>query len=100
MAVLTGELGARPERTIAYLGPTNRGCCYAVGEEVAADWLRYDPGDSAGALSRIGGRWHFDVAVANRWTLLRAGLLASKIEATTICTQCEADRWFSHRAQG
>lgn len=100
MAALTGAFGARPERTIAYLGPTNRRCCYEVGENVVADWLGYDPGDAARALSRIENRWHFDVAVANRWTLMRAGLLPGNIETSDVCTQCKADHWFSHRAQG
>ena len=97
---LTETFDLDPGRTIAYLGPTNRGCCYEVGDEVAADWLRFDPGDTASALRRVGGRWRFDVAVANRWTLMRAGLEPGNIECSDICTQCAADQWFSHRAQG
>lgn len=94
------RFGAKPERTIAYLGPTNRDCCYEVGDEVVAAWLRYDPVDAAGAVVRHDDRWHFDVAAANRWILLREGLRPEYVEASGICTECGADQWFSHRAQG
>jgi YfiH family protein len=97
---LTMNHRAVPERMIAYLGPTNRGCCYQVGDEVAAAWLRYDPANAANALRFMADRWHFEVAAANRWTLLREGLLPQHIESSDVCTQCESDEWFSHRAQG
>jgi YfiH family protein len=100
VAVMVDTFGARPERMIAYLGPGNLGCCYEVGEDVVAGWLDFDAGDTARALRRAGERWRFDVAVANRWTLMREGLRASNIEWSDVCTQCDADRWFSHRAQG
>ena len=92
--------GAKPDRIVAYLGPTNRECCYEVGDEVVDAWLRYDPGDAAGAATRRSEGWHFDVAAANRWTLLDEGLRPDHVEASEICTECGADNWFSHRAQG
>ncbi len=100
MREMTRTYGARPERTIAYLGPTNRDCCYEVGDEVVTDWSRSDPANAAGAAVRRGDGWHFDVAAANRWSLLREGLRPENIETSEICTECSADQWFSHRAQG
>lgn len=97
---LISVFGASPGRTIAYLGPTNRYCCFEVGDEVIKAWLRYDPLDEAGAVRRHGDRWHFDVAAANYWTLVREGLLSVNIEMSTVCTECASDQWFSHRAQG
>lgn len=100
MAALCDDFGAESDRTIAYLGPANRGCCYEVGDEVVAAWLEFDPGDKARALARVGDRWHFDVVVANRWSLVRRGVRPGNVETSEICTQCRADQWFSHRAQG
>jgi YfiH family protein len=97
---MAAEFGADPARTIAYLGPANRSCCYEIGDEVATGWLRYDPVDAAGALRRCGDRWRFDVVAANRWTLIGEGLRAENIEDSDLCTQCASDHWFSHRAQG
>jgi polyphenol oxidase len=91
---------ARPERTIAYLGPANLACCYQVGEEVVEAWLKGDPSDQARAVVRTAIGWRFDVAAANRWTLIQVGLAPERIELSHVCTQCGPDRWFSHRAQG
>jgi polyphenol oxidase len=94
------DFGAVPQRTIAYLGPTNRSCCYEVGEEVVAAWLNYDPGCAANAVVRRAEGFRFDVAAANRWSLQREGLDPANIDDGGVCTECAADHWFSHRAQG
>jgi YfiH family protein len=93
-------IGAEPKRLIAYLGPANRACCYEVGDDVADQWRCVDGAGEAAALGPCGSKWRFDVAAANRWALLAAGLSPSNIEVSAICTQCEEERWFSHRAQG
>jgi YfiH family protein len=100
LAVLFDQFGANPDRTIAYLGPTNRACCYEVGEDVIAGWLGVDARDTAGALTRTGDRWRFDVEIANRWSLMRIGVRPAHIETSQVCTRCESTHWFSHRAQG
>ena len=41
-----------------------------------------------------------DLWEANRQALLEAGVPAEQIEVAGICTQCQADRYFSHRANG
>jgi YfiH family protein len=92
--------GLEPSRTIAFLGPTNRGCCYEVGGEVAEAWLLRDPDDDAGALRPFGEKWKFDVSDANRWTLRQLGFKDELIERSEICTQCSESEWFCHRAQG
>jgi copper oxidase (laccase) domain-containing protein len=32
--------------------------------------------------------------------LINAGLAASKIEVSSVCTATDGERWFSHRGQG
>ncbi|HLQ51511.1 MAG TPA: laccase domain-containing protein, partial [Terriglobales bacterium] len=41
-----------------------------------------------------------DLWEANRQALLEVGVPAEQIEVAGICTQCESDRFFSHRANG
>jgi YfiH family protein len=91
---------AQPDRMIAYLGATNRACCFEVGEEVIEGWLAVDPTDDAQSITRPGPKAHFDVAAANRWQLLRSGVQPAKIELSGICTSCSSNEWFSHRVQG
>jgi YfiH family protein len=76
------EVGGTGPITAA-LGPSARGCCYEVGEEVHAHFAAYD--------ARRGER-NLDLAVVAR-TQLEG--LAEVIDAG-ICTICD-ERFFSHR---
>jgi YfiH family protein len=97
---MVSAFGAQPERLVAYLGATNRACCFEVGDEVIEGWLAVDSADAAEAVTRPGPRAHFDVAAANRWQLLQCGVQPAKIDMSGICTSCSSDEWFSHRMQG
>jgi YfiH family protein len=88
---LSDALGSSPSDLVAGVGPAIGPCCYRVGkdvEEAFADrpWLLAD-----GKLNL----WE-----ANRQALIEAGVPAEHIEVAGICTQCNADRFFSHRANG
>ena len=85
---LCDAAGIRPGDVRGAVGPSIRGCCYAVGEEVISgvgavapgrDWLR-------GA--------HVDLAVANAAILAEAGV---SVEVVGGCTRC-GEGWYSHRA--
>jgi len=82
------ELGVEGELSAA-LGPSARGCCYEVGEEVHAAFA-----DVPGA--RIGER-NLDLAAVARYALAAAGV--SAVHDTGLCTMCD-DRFFSHRRDG
>jgi polyphenol oxidase len=82
------ELGVEGELSAA-LGPSARGCCYEVGEEVHAAFA-----DVPGA--RIGER-NLDLAAVARHALAAAGV--SAVHDTGLCTMCD-DRFFSHRRDG
>jgi hypothetical protein len=92
--------GSDPADLVAFLGPSMAGADYEVGPEVVDAWvaLAGAPGDAA--WPGRDDRWQFDTATANRDRLLAAGLRQDHIEASGICTYRNADRWFSHRAQG
>ncbi|HET6316284.1 MAG TPA: peptidoglycan editing factor PgeF [Chloroflexota bacterium] len=83
--------GSRPRDLVAGIGPAIGPCCYEVGADVhdaLADrpWLFAD------------GR--LDLWQANRHALLEAGVPSDNVEVAGICTQCESQRFFSHRANG
>ena len=100
VAAMQSTYGSDPSRLIAYLGPGMKSCCYEVGDEVVEAW-RSVAGADAGLALHIGPRrWHFDLGLANRWLLQRAGIPAENIDDPELCTMCNGDRWFSHRQQG
>lgn len=120
---MRAEFGSRPADLTAAIGPGIGGCCYAVGEEVRmefssqftyADALFQEVFDldpikekypmlfltaRAPGHSNLGPSLHLDLAEANRRQLLDAGLSADKIHAMGLCTACDRNQFFSHRAE-
>jgi YfiH family protein len=77
------EVGGTGPITAA-LGPSARGCCYEVGEEVHAHFAAYD--------ARRGER-NLDIAAVARTQLEAHGIAVHDVE---LCTMCDG-RFFSHR---
>jgi YfiH family protein len=74
----------------AALGPSARGCCYEVGEEVHARFADYD--------ARVGER-NLDLAAVARAQLAAAGV--DEVHDTGLCTMCaDPSLFFSHRRDG
>ncbi len=116
------EFGSEPKDLVAAIGPSIGPCCYAVGEEVEAEFrsqfsyaeeLFCDVYDSdpvrkkypmlflsqrAPGHTEMGPSLHLDLAAANRRQMLDAGLSADAIEVSGHCTSCRSDLYFSHRA--
>ena len=85
-------LGARPERTVAALGPCISVDAFEVGEEVAAEF------DPAVVVRRPGWpRPHVDLRADLVRQLAAAGVTA--VEASDGCTVGDNDRYFSYRAE-
>lgn len=117
------HFGSRPGDLEAAIGPGVRNCCYAVGEEVRdnfrsqfayAEKLFHQVEESdpvrqkypmlfltarAPGHSNLPVTIFLDLVEANRRQLLSAGLSAKKIEASPLCTSCNTDTLFSHRAE-
>lgn len=76
--------------TAAAIGPGVGPCCYDVGEDVLARFEHL--GDGVLADGRL------DLVESARRLLARAGVEA--VEASGLCTSCEAELFFSHRRDG
>lgn len=103
VAAMTREFGSDPAELLAFLGPAIGPGANEVGDEVIAAWLdqAHDLGHAAQeAVLKPGPKHHFDVPMANRLLLRRAGLLDENIETSPICTRSNLDSWFSHRGHG
>ena len=81
--------GTDPRDVVAGVGPAIGPCCYVVGEDVVAAFA------DRPELFRDG---RLDLWEANRQALIGAGVPSEHIEVAGVCTQCQADRFFSHRA--
>ena len=79
--------GCSVERLRAAVGPSIRGCCYEVGDEVIEGVAAVAPG-----RRWLAGR-HVDLAEANRAILEALGV---RVEVVGGCTRC-GGAWYSHR---
>jgi YfiH family protein len=91
VSALHEVFGSCPRDIIAGIGPAIGPCCYTVGEDVVAAFSDRPDLVKSGKL---------DLWEANRQALLEAGVATEHIEVAGICTRCESDRFFSHRANG
>ena len=93
---LTELYGSRPADLRVAFGPAISKATYQVGAEVIAEF------QGAGFPESVfepdgNGRFLLDVAAANRWALLEAGVKSENIWMSGRCTYADPDRFFSHR---
>jgi YfiH family protein len=88
--------GSQPGDLWAGIGPAIGPCCYEVGEEIATAITRTDlEGDQM--LQHRDGKWYLDLPGLVRAQLEVTGV--KQIVRCGICTACNTDEWFSHRAE-
>lgn len=86
------QLGAVPERMIAYLSPCIGVQNFEVGEEVAHQFEEQ-------FIDRTFTKPHINLKAVIEAQLLSAGLSATHIEISSACTVADTSRYFSYRAE-
>jgi polyphenol oxidase len=76
----------------AFVGPSIGPCCYEVGPDVAAQ----AKGRLGDVVRSRGERTHLDLWAGTMRSLARAGV--REMWPAALCTKCEPDRFYSHRA--
>jgi YfiH family protein len=104
---MRSEYGSHPDDLVAAIGPSIGLCCYAVGQEVRAEFhSQFSYADDL--FRKVGSasdtQLYVDLWEANRLQLLDAGLGQERITVMAECTACARDtqgrpRYFSHRAE-
>jgi polyphenol oxidase len=91
--VLRERFGSAPQDVVAGIGPAIGPCCYTVGQDVVEAFA-----DRPDLFTAVNSGQRLDLWEANRRALVEAGVPAEHIEVAGICTQCQSERFFSHRA--
>ena len=86
----------RDARVVAWIGPAIGGCCYEVGEEVAAPVVAASAPEVVTPGPR--GRPHLDLARAVELQLRHAGV--DDVRRFGPCTRCSAELLWSYRREG
>jgi YfiH family protein len=97
VSAMQAQYGTRPQDLLAAIGPSVAAHHYEVGPEVV-DQVGAAFGQQASALlPSHKGKVQFDLWAANRLVLEEAGV--RHIEVAGLCTACDLENWYSHRAE-
>lgn len=89
--------GSNPKDIWAGIGPSIGGHHYPVGVEVWEQALAQIPHVAPQCFETIQGEYRFDLWLANQLLLEQAGV--GEIEIAGLCTACNLQDWYSHRAE-
>ena len=92
--------GTRPEDVQAAIGPSICQDCYEVSEDVAQAFMDEfaDQLDDRLVYRKGNGKYQLNLWNANERILLEAGVRPEHLSITNICTCCNHELLFSHRA--
>lgn len=93
------EYKTEPKDVLCAIGPSICKDCYEVSADVAEEFIREFPHDAPKILDKkANGKYQLDLWEANRRVLLDAGVPEENIVKPNVCTSCNHDLLFSHRA--
>ncbi len=94
------EFNSRPEDILAAIGPSICADCYEVSGDVILEFEKSFGAEAVESFSirKGNGKYQLDLWEANRYVLLEAGIRPEHMAVTDICTCCNPDKLFSHRA--
>ena len=97
---LSETYGSRPDQLLAAIGPSICQSCYEVGEEVILQFQEAFDRKLWPSIfyQKENGKYQLDLWRANYEILLEAGVLPEHISLPNLCTCCNPELLFSHRA--
>jgi len=98
---MTELYGTKPADIKAAIGPAIDVCCYEV-DDIFYENFRMQYGKEIDNYFTIspGNKPHCDLKKINKSFLIEAGVLASNIEVSDLCTMCNPELFYSHRRSG
>lgn len=101
---MESEYGCRAENIICAIAPSICQKCYEVSEDVAIQFKeKYQPFYNGKNMDELlyqkdNGKYQLNLHKACEITLLNAGILREHLDITDLCTCCNPEVFFSHRA--
>lgn len=94
------EYGSRPEDILAAVGPSICQKCYEVSEDVILEFQKNYEEQFWDSLyyRKENGKYQLNLWRANELVFLEAGILPEHISIADICTCCNPELLYSHRA--
>ena len=94
------EFDSNPQDIIAFIGPSICKDCYEISKDVADEFLQAYSKEISNRIliPKSNEKFQLNLHLANKYNLLDAGLKPENIFVTDICTCCNPDLLYSHRA--
>lgn len=100
VSMMEREMGCKREDILAVIGPSICQSCYEVSEDVAIRFENVFSGKQYEEMiiKKDNGKFQLDLWKANEIILLEAGIRKEHLAVTDLCTCCNPEFLFSHRA--
>lgn len=101
LELMKKEYGTRAENVAAFIGPSICMNCYEVSEDVIEQYNKAFSKEELKDIVSAGkekGKYLLNLQMANYYNMINAGIVPQNIGISDICTCCNSDILFSHRA--
>lgn len=96
---MTALYGTNPSNVVVAIGPAISKCCYEVDKDCAENFYNLkDLDNSKFIFPKEDGKYMIDLLETNRQIVMRAGVKKENIVLSDLCTKCNSDLLWSHRA--
>ena len=96
---MTELYGTNPADIVAAIGPAISVCCYEVDKPCADNFYALSDLDSSRfVFPKDNGKYMIDLLETNRQILVAAGVKNENITVSDVCTNCNSELLWSHRA--
>lgn len=97
---MTKAYGTNPADVIAAVGPSICQACYEVSEDVILEFQKsyHEKNWEDLYYKKNNGKYQLNLWKANELVFLEAGILPEHMAVTNVCTCCNSEVLFSHRA--
>jgi polyphenol oxidase len=99
LLALQESFGSKPTDCLVAIGPSIGACCYEVSDHLFEAFAKFSYQKDL-FEDKGNGKWMLNLWEANRRQLLSAGVKDSNLTIAEVCTSCNNQLLFSHRADG
>ena len=97
---MKSDYSCKPEDILVGIGPSIGMCCFETDDDVFTEFVEFPYLDDAWFFKKENGKFDIDLWRINLEMLLYAGISEDHIHISGLCTCCNSDTFFSHRATG
>ncbi len=98
VATMRESFGTDPADLVCAIGPNIGKCCYEVDEPCAKHFYDLGPDSDKFVFPKADGKYMVDMLECNKQILIDSGVKPESITLGDLCTKCNSDLLWSHRA--